>query len=467
MVEQVPAPVLDLCRALREAGHEAFLVGGAIRDLLLGREVHDFDIATSARPEEVTKVFGRKRTIPTGAAHGTVTVLVDKAAAEACGFDHPGVEITTYRGEGAYGDGRRPDSVHFLDDIVEDLRRRDFTINAIALDPASAALRDPFGGQADLEAEVLRAVGDAAERFAEDGLRVMRAVRFAAQLGFRVEPATLAAIPGALDTFRRVSMERVRDELLKLLGSPRPSVGLRLMQETGMLAVVLPELCEGAGHPQNRFHRYDVLEHTLHTVDATVGDPILRLGALLHDVAKPRTAAPREDAPGEFSFFRHEYVGAELAADIARRLKLANKERERVVALVENHMFFYTPDWSDGAVRRFMGRVGLELLPDLFALREGDVRARGFGEDPDGEVAELKRRIEAELASRSALKVTDLAVGGADLMQAAGRPPGRWVGGVLRRMLERVLDDPSLNRAEALLALLPELLADEERAASP
>jgi tRNA nucleotidyltransferase (CCA-adding enzyme) len=464
IVKSTPEPVLALCRELARAGHQAFLVGGAIRDLLLGREVHDFDIATSAHPDEVTRVFGRRRTIPTGAAHGTVSVLIDKATAEQAGLDHPAIEVTTFRGEGAYADGRRPDRVEFLDDIVEDLRRRDFTVNAIAVDPATGALCDPFDGRVDLAAQRLRAVGDPAARFAEDGLRVMRGVRLCAQLGFALDPATEAAIPGALDVFRRVSAERVRDELLKLLAAPVPSVGLRLMQKTGMLAVVLPELIEGAGHPQNRFHAYDVLEHTLRTVDETRGDAITRLGALLHDVAKPRTAAPKEGAPGEFTFFRHEHVGAGVTDAIARRLRLSNKERERVVALVENHMFWYTPEWSDGAVRRFIGRVGVEGLDDLFALREGDVRARGHGEDPAVEVADLRRRIADELASQRAFKLTDLAVGGADVMQVLGRPPGPIVGAVLRRLLERVLDEPELNDRERLLALIPEVAAEEDRA---
>jgi len=453
--------VVELCRALRRAGHEAWLVGGAVRDLLRGREAHDFDIATSARPDEVARVFGRKRTIPTGAAHGTVTVLLDKELAARLGLaHHGGVEVTTFRGEGAYSDGRHPDSVEFVSDLVEDLRRRDFTINALALDADAARLEDPFGGSGDLEAGILRAVGEASQRFAEDGLRVMRAVRFAAQLGFRLDPETEAAIPGALPVFRKVSAERVRDELLKLLGAPRPSVGLRLMERTGLLAEVLPELREGIGFPQNRFHAHDVWEHTLATVDETRADPVVRLAALLHDVAKPRTAAPKEDAPGEHTFYRHDLVGAEMADAIGRRLRLSNEERARVVALVGHHMFWYSPEWTDGAVRRFIGKVGPELLPDLFALREGDVRGRGRGEDPGVELDELKRRIEAEIVAERALKITDLAVGGGDVMRVLGVRPGPIVGEVLRRLLERVLDDPALNEREALERLIPSVAAE-------
>ena len=477
----VPPPVLAACRSLSAADHEVFLVGGAIRDLLLGRDAHDFDIATSARPEEVTRVFGRRHTIPTGAAHGTVTVVVEKEIAAAAGMRTNHLEVTTFRGEGAYADGRRPDAVVFLRDIVEDLRRRDFTINAMAIDPRGLALRppvctvvDPFGGRADLDAGIIRAVGDARSRFAEDGLRVMRAVRFAAQLGFALDPETLAAIPAALQVFRRVSMERVRDELLKILASPRPSVGLRLMHQTGMLAEVIPELLESVGCVQNRFHAHDVFDHTLHSVDTTplgLGDPaapsdppdpIVRLATLLHDVAKPRTAAPKEDAPGEFSFFRHEHLGARMADDICRRLKLSNKDRERVVALVENHMFWYAPDWSDGAVRRFIGRVGEELLPDLFALRVGDVCGRGRGEDPEAEIAALKVRIAHELASQRAVKITDLVIDGGDVMRVLGRRPGPIVGVVLRRLLDRVLDDPSLNERATLEAMIPSVAQAED-----
>ncbi len=447
----IPAYVVGLCRQLQDAGHEAYVVGGAIRDLILGRPVTDFDIATSAHPPEVASVFGRRRTIPTGEKHGTVTVLVDAEG------EQRHVEVTTFRGEGAYSDGRRPDSVQFVSDIAADLERRDFTMNAIAWDVGARRFIDPYGGRADIDARLIRAVGDPAARFGEDGLRILRAVRFAAQLGFALDPATRDAIPGALGVFRKVSMERVRDELWKILAAPRPSVALRLMQATGMLAVVLPELTEGVGVVQNRFHAHDVWEHTLAAVDATEGGPLVRMGALLHDVAKPRTRAPKEDAPGEFSFYRHEAVGADMADAIARRLKLANHERERVVALVAHHMFWYTPEWTGATVRRFMGRVGVDLLPDLFALRAGDVRARGHGEEPGVEIDELRRRVDAEVAAQAALKVTDLAVDGNDVMRALKlERGGRIVGDVLKQLLEKVIDDPTLNTREQLMPLIPE-----------
>jgi tRNA nucleotidyltransferase (CCA-adding enzyme) len=410
----------------------------------------------------VTRLFGRKRTIPTGEKHGTVTVLVDRPSA-APGEARDPVEVTTYRGEGAYSDGRRPDDVTFVRSLTEDLKRRDFTMNAIAYDPIDDRLADPFGGRDDLSRGLIRAVGAARERFREDGLRAMRAVRFAAQLHFRLEPETEAAITEALDVFRRVSAERVRDELLKLLCSDRPSVGLELMRTTGLLGAVLPELLEGVGLQQNRHHRHDVWGHTVTAVDATpLGSArgpawLVRMAALLHDVAKPRTAQPRVDAPSEHTFYRHELVGAEMTEQIARRLKLATDERQALVNLVLNHMFWYTPEWTDGTVRRFISRVGQEALPDLFALREGDVRARGRGEDPAAELAALKARVVKELEQAAALKVSDLAIGGAEVMSALGCPPGPVVGEVLRQLLERVLDDASLNTREQLISLVPEV----------
>jgi tRNA nucleotidyltransferase (CCA-adding enzyme) len=438
----VGAAALEVCRRLAGAGHAAQVVGGCVRDLLLGRPAKDWDVATSAHPDAVQRVF--PRTIPTGIAHGTVTVLVKSEA----------VEVTTYRGEGAYSDARRPDHVVFGVTLEEDLARRDFTMNAIAYDPLADRVVDPFGGRADLAARTIRAVGDPGARFREDGLRVMRAIRFAAVLGFALDPATEAAIPSALGALARVSPERVRDELLKLLGAARPSIGLELAQRTGILGVILPELAEGVGVVQNRHHRHDVWTHTIATVDATPGDAIVRLAALLHDVAKPRTAAPKPDAPGEFTFYRHDVVGADLSDVIARRLKLANKERERVVALVGHHMFWYAPEWSDATVRRFIRRVGPDLLPDLFAVRVGDVIGRGNAEDPESELGELRRRVDQVLAEDQALSIADLAVDGADVMRVLGVPPGRIVGDTLRALLEEVLDDPELNQRDVLLERL-------------
>jgi tRNA nucleotidyltransferase (CCA-adding enzyme) len=457
MKAKVPEDVLAVCRRLRARGHEAYLVGGGVRDMLLGRPPADFDVATDARPEEVLDLFGQAYAIPTGIKHGTVTVLTSGVSRH--------VEVTTFRGEGAYLDGRRPSSVTYTKSLEDDLARRDFTMNAVAYDPIDDRLSDPFDGRGDLGRRLIRAVGDPLARFNEDGLRPMRAVRQAAQLEFTIEAATHAAIPRTLEVVRKVSAERIRDELLKLLSAPRPSHGLELMRETGLMDVVMPELLEGVGCTQNRFHKHDVWGHTLAVVDATEGSSIVRLGALLHDVGKPRARQPREGAPGEYSFFKHEYVGRDMADEICRRLKLPNADREQVVGMVAHHMFYYSSDWTDGAVRRFVRNVGgTEALGPLFALREGDVTGRGFGEDPATELAELKRRIEDVASEDAALKVTDLLIDGKDVMRVLGIPPSRQVGRVLERLLERVLDDASLNTRESLEALLPEIwrsLADK------
>ncbi len=450
---QIPDDVLAVCRRLRGAGHQAHLVGGGVRDMLLGRPPADFDVATDAVPEAVLALFGHTFAIPTGLKHGTVTVLTDAEPRRP-------VEVTTFRGEGDYLDGRRPSSVSYVQTLEEDLSRRDFTMNAIGFDPLDGRITDPFDGRGDLERALIRAVGDPLARFREDGLRPMRAVRQAAQLEFAIDPPTKQAIPQTLDVVRKVSAERIRDELFKMLAARQPSRGLRLMQETGLLGVVIPELLEGIGCTQNRFHKHDVFGHTLAVVDETRGDPVARLGALLHDVGKPRARQPKEDAPGEFSFFKHEYVGADMAEEICRRLKLANADRDRVVAMVKNHMFFYMPDWTDGTIRRFVRRVGgAEGLADLFALREGDVRGRGFGEDPDQEIGELRRRIADVASADAALRVTDLAIDGRDVMRILGAPPGRQIGVILERLLDRVLDDPSLNERDRLAELVPAVAA--------
>jgi tRNA nucleotidyltransferase (CCA-adding enzyme) len=459
----IPLDVLGVCTRLRAGGFQAHLVGGGVRDLLLGRAPSDFDVATDAHPPQVMSLFGARYAIPTGLQHGTVTVVTEGAG----GAEKRHVEVTTFRGEGAYLDGRRPTSVSFVGSLDEDLSRRDFTMNAIAFDPIAGVLTDPFDGRGDLGRRTVRAVGDALTRFREDGLRPLRAVRQAAQLGFEIDAATLAAIPQALDVVRKVSAERVRDEMLKLLGAPRPSIGLELMRAGGLLGEVLPELLESVGVTQNRFHKHDVYAHTLAVVDGTVGDAITRLGALLHDIGKPRARQPREGAPGEYSFFKHEYVGAEMAEGICQRWKLSNAERERVVALVAQHMFFYTPDWTDGTVRRFVRKVGAELVPALFAIRQGDIAGRGFGEDPEVELGELRRRIAAVAAEDAALGVGDLAIDGRDVMRILGIAPSRRVGALLEQLVERVLDQPTLNNAGDLERTLREVAAAAPASPAP
>lgn len=450
-LDVIPPDVLALCRRLAETGHQAHLVGGGIRDALLGRTPSDFDLATDAHPEVVMRLFGQRFVIPTGLQHGTVTVLTGDPPHQR----H--VEVTTFRGEGEYLDGRRPSSVTFSSTLQEDLARRDFTMNAIAFDPLTRVLSDPFEGRSDLHARLIRAVRDPLERFREDGLRAMRAVRQATQLGFEIEPLTQAAIPETLASFRKVSAERIRDELMKLLVAPEPSRGIELMRTTGLLGEVLPELLEGVNHPQNRRYRGDVYQHTLAALDQIAAVPVLRLAALLHGVAKPRSAVPIANAPGEFTFDGHERLGAQLVDAICRRLRLSTDDRELVVALVSQHAFVYAPDWTEGEVRRFLRKVGLNRLEALFALREAEVAGRGSGQQQDADTKELRARIEATLAASDVLGPGDLAINGADVMRVLGIRPGRRVGVILAALLERVLDDPALNSRETLERLLPEV----------
>lgn len=437
----VPDDVLTICRRLREKGKRSWVVGGCVRDVLRGVPAKDWDIATDARPEEVKRAFSR--VVPTGIQHGTVTVVLG----------HEPYEVTTLRGEGAYHDGRRPTEVVFLDDIVEDLARRDFTMNAIAFDPLDGHLVDPFNGQGDLHRRVLRAVGEPLARFTEDGLRILRGARFAALLGCEVEPGTRAAMghERALSTFRQVSVERVHDEWHKTMLATRPSVGFQIMADAGMLAVHCPELVESIGCEQNRWHAYDVWNHTLACVDACEPDPVLRIAALLHDVAKPRTRA-RSDKTQDFTFFNHEIVGADMAAAIARRLKFSGEETKRIVSLVRHHLICYAPSWSDAGVRRWLRRVTPELAGDLYRLGRADAAAKGrdFQRDLDG-IEELRARVAHVLEAGQALSARELAIDGNDLMRELSLPPGRVIGELLTALLEVVTDEPEANERERLL----------------
>lgn len=442
LIDEVPADVLGICRRLREAGKRGWIVGGCVRDLLGGREAKDWDVATDARPEEVMRLF--RKVIPTGIQHGTVTVVVRG--------QH--FEVTTLRGEGAYTDGRRPDRVEFVDDITADLARRDFTFNAIALDPVDGHVIDPFGGQKDLATHVVRAVGDPNERFAEDGLRVLRAARFAATLECSIDPLTERAMsaPRSLETYRRVSAERVRDEWMKTMLAKRPSVAFEVMRRTSILAITCPELMESVGVEQNRWHAFDVWDHAMATLDACKPEPVLRVAALLHDVGKPRTRA-FSDKTQDYTFYDHERVGAEMVDPILSRLRFSNDERTRIVALVRHHLITYSDEWTDAAVRRWLRRVGVDLAPDLYEIGFAD--ARGKGRDASADIAAIERlaaRCAAVLAAGAALSAKDLAIDGHDLMRELGLRPGRIIGETIERLVELVTDDPAANQRDRLLA---------------
>ena len=398
----IPNYVVEAVSELEIAGFEAFIVGGCVRDHLLGRAVADWDLCTSARPERVMKLFAR--TIPTGLAHGTVTVVRDR--------EH--FEVTTLRGDGEYSDGRRPDAVRFLDDIADDLARRDFTVNAIAYDPIAEALVDPHGGLDDLRRGVLRAVGDPAQRFGEDGLRVLRGARFTASLGFDLDPATEAAIPGALGVLRRVSPERVREEWLKALKAPSPSRAFAVMARTGILGVNIPALTAPTHDPM-------AWERSLRAVDACPPPATSRLAALLYT------------------------VDARLLEAWLRTTKFSNEERATVVALRRALPLAAPGAWSDADVRRWLrgvGRAAAGPVLDVAAAVHGEAALEG-----------LRARVDAALASQVPLSMGELAIDGNALMGALGMEPSRALGLLLAGLLEQVLEDPSRNTPETLLAL--------------
>jgi tRNA nucleotidyltransferase (CCA-adding enzyme) len=420
-----PAPVLDVLRALADAGHRSWLVGGAVRDLLLHRPrtATDFDVATPARPDEVTRLF--RKVIPTGIEHGTVTVL---ARGEP-------VEVTTFRGEGAYLDGRRPESVTFLQDLEADLARRDFTMNALAYDPLGPEFRDPFGGRDDLRRRRVRAVGDPAARFGEDGLRPMRAVRFVAQLGFALDPATGAAIPGALEVVRRVAAERITDELAKLLVAPHAPAALRLLRSTGLLGVVLPAL---AAVPEGE------LGHAEAVSGEAPPELAVRLAALLHPLGP-------------------EGAGAALGA-----LRLPRQVSDAATALIR----FFPCQRAAGAglpadepvaLRRWLSRVEPQRVDPLLAVAAAEARVSppASRRRAAAEVTRLRKRVSEVLREGPPLAIRDLALDGREVAAVLGTAPGPRVGEALRHLLDRVLQDPHENEPERLRAALRDWSAQQ------
>jgi tRNA nucleotidyltransferase/poly(A) polymerase len=474
--DPIPAGVRAIAATLRAAGHEAYLVGGCVRDLLRGVEPADWDMTTNARPVQMVELFP-------GALYenrfGTVEIDVGDET----------YQVTTYRHDGAYSDHRRPDEVVFGERLDDDLARRDFTVNAMALavgeEPGAdgadgvhapgsidaagpgallGAVHDPFGGRADLAAGILRAVGDPATRFREDALRMLRAVRFAATLGVAVEPRTAAAIAENAPLARSLSGERVLAELLTLLAAPVPSVGLRMAQETGLLAAIAPELARQRGVPQGKVPGEDLWDHTCRTVDATPQPgpdepPLLRLAALLHDIGKPATFA-------DGHFVGHDLVGATLAETWLTELHAPRFLTVDATNLIRHHMFAYDAGWTDAAVRRFIRRCGASAVDDLLDLRAADNVGSGLAPDADG-LESLRARCHAQLEARVALDLSGLAVNGDDLMATLGIAAGPVVGAVLDRLLELVLVDPMLNDRSLLLARARELVAAEPGQGEP
>ncbi len=436
MIIQLPEKVSYIITKLKKAGYDAYAVGGCIRDSVLGREPQDWDITTSAKPEQVKAVFGH--TIDTGIRHGTVTVMLDRE----------GFEVTTYRIDGEYEDARHPKDVFFTTSLLEDLKRRDFTINAMAYNDETG-LVDAFDGRDDLERGVVRCVGVPEDRFREDALRMLRAVRFAAQLGFRLNEATHAAIVRLAQNLEKISAERIQAELVKLLLSPHPEE-MRTVYETGMTDIFLPEFSAMMRTPQqNPHHCGSVGEHTIRSLCEAPPDRVLRLTMLFHDVAKPVCA--KRDEKGIDHFHGHPQKGAEMTGQIMRRLKFDNDTITRVKALVRAHDDRPLP-LTERNVRRSIFRNGEAQYPALFAVKRADILAQSdyLKKEKLEHLDEYEAVYHRIMEKKQCLSLKDLAVSGSDLI-AEGVAPGKEIGRILDSMLQEVLEHPEQNEKDILL----------------
>lgn len=434
----IPAKAQYIIDALTAAGYEAYVVGGCVRDSILGREPQDWDITTSAKPEQVKALFSR--TIDTGLQHGTVTVMQDKE----------GFEVTTYRIDGKYEDSRHPREVIFTPDLEEDLKRRDFTINAMAYND-NAGLVDLFGGMEDIRGGIVRCVGDPLERFGEDALRILRAIRFSAQLGYDIDNETQAGIRRLASSLRKISAERIQTELVKLITSAHPD-NLRTAYELGVTKVFFPEFDVAMETEQNHpHHMYTVGEHTLHSLNYVKPDKKLRLAMLLHDIGKPVTLERDED--GVTHFHGHPAAGEKIAEDFLRRLRFDNDTIHDVCKLVLYHDYGNSVEPDMRIVRRAVNQIGEEAFPALFEIRRADVMAQsGYMRQEKLELIhkwqELYRKVQEQ---NQCVSLKELAVNGSDLIKA-GWKPGKELGTVLQKLLDMVLEEPGCNTAEILLA---------------
>lgn len=432
---QLPEKVNTIIQTLQEHGYEAYAVGGCVRDSLLGREPGDWDITTSASPDETKKLFAR--TVDTGIEHGTVTVLLGKE----------GFEVTTYRIDGKYEDSRHPTEVIFTRNLREDLLRRDFTINAMAYNDTEGIV-DIFGGMDDLKRKIIRCVGNARERFGEDALRIMRGVRFAAQLGFSLEKETKGAMTELAPTLEKISAERIQTELVKLLVSDSPEL-IREAYHLGITAVILPEFDEMMRTGQEtKYHRYDVGEHTVQAVCNVPPDKVLRLTMLLHDVAKPEMKTV--DADGTAHFKGHDIRGEQKAKEILRRLKFDNDTIHKVTKLVRWH--YYRMPAEKKNVRKAMSKISVELFPMYLLVKRADILAHSMyrREEELENLSGLQKCYEEIVADHECVSLKQLAVTGTDLI-GIGMKPGKQIGEVLNELLRIVLEYPEFNNKEHLL----------------
>ena len=433
---KMPSHVQLIIDKLTKQGYEAYIVGGCVRDSVLERKPDDWDITTSARPCEIKKVFAR--TVDTGIAHGTVTVLIGGAA----------IEVTTYRIDGEYKDNRHPNSVEFTTNLEQDLQRRDFTINAMAYNDAEGLL-DPFGGLSDLEAKVIRCVGEPKLRFGEDALRILRAVRFGAQLGFSIDEPTKVAISELAPTLRNISAERIQVEIVKLLTSSRPGIW-HMAYDLGITKVIMPEFDTMMATKQNTpYHMYNVGEHTIKVMENVRADRVLRLAALLHDVGKPKMKTT--DEKGVDHFKRHSEAGEIIARDILQRLKFDNDTMHKVLRLIRWHD--YRPQADEKSVRRAINKIGDDIFLDFVDLQYADTMGKSEADREsklalNAALSETYQRIKEE---GQCISLKDLAISGKDLINL-GIQSGPQIGSILQKALDEVLDDPSKNDKEYLIS---------------
>ncbi len=448
MEKKIPKKVIDLAQKFWKGGGEIYLVGGAVRDLLLGRKIYDWDFTTNLKPEKMLKL-GAKAFYEN--KFGTVSFLDKKGK--------PHLEVTTFRAEEGYSDKRRPDKVIWGKKVEEDLSRRDFTINAMALklEKVKGGLKlkliDPFWGQEDLNNKILRAVGNPKERFTEDALRLLRAVRIATQVGFTIEEETFKSVFEESKLLKEISAERIRDELFKLLMSDHPGDGIKLLYSAGLLKQILPELINSYGLAQAKHHIYDVWNHSINALDACKSDdPITRLGTLIHDIGKPVVARGEGE---ERSFHNHEMAGAGFAKKLSQRLKLSKKQADKLYRLVRWHQFTCEEKQTDKAIRRFIRNVTPEYLEDMIHLRRADRVGSGAKETSWRWELFKKRLVEVQ---KQPFSVKDLKVNGKDVMRVLKMKPSPKVGKILKKLFAEVEEDKEKNKREYLLKRMKKII---------
>ena len=473
LFKHIPEYVLAVIKPLYEAGFEAYIVGGCVRDILIGREPKDWDVTTNATPDQIVALFEKTFYENT---YGTVGVDIKegtkKKEGEETGTKNEEeflentniIEVTPYRLETGYSDARHPDNVQFSTKLEDDLKRRDFTVNAIAYDPIKDILVDLYKGQEDLTSKTIRAVGDPIERFREDGLRLMRAVRFATELGFTINIETQEAISGSRETLGKIAKERVRDELVKIIMSDNPMIGLYMCQKLGLMQYIVPELEEGLHTKQNQAHSYNVFEHLLRSLQCAADKKYIleiRLSALFHDIGKPKSRRFSKEK-GDYTFYGHEVIGAEMAKKIMERLSFPRKTIDLVVKMVRWHMFFSdTEQITLSAVRRMIANVGQDQIWNLMNLRICDRVGTGRPKENPYRLRKYTAMIEQVL--RDPVSVGMLKINGKKLMETLKISPGPKIGLILNALLEEVLEDPNLNTEEFLMKQSLKLYAVSEK----